>query len=288
MIKDSIVARECPCCGSKNLEKSSAILMPFVAHRALGWKPATIDETWGLRTIPKGIAYSICNSVVCNKCSFLFLDLRFSDSELAHLYTNYRGRDYVQLREQYEPGYSLRNELLENTGNYIPQVENFLKPFLSPKCRVLDWGGDTGKNTPFRDNNSLLHIYDISHREVIPGAVAIDKKTAQTTSYDLIVCSHVLEHLPWPAQTLLEIRACMQKETILYLELPCEELVRNSKSGRELLDKKRHWHEHINFFSESSIKELLERLDLKTVHFKTTEVKVADQNSWVFQVVCKK
>lgn len=283
----SAIARECPCCASKNLEKSSAILMPFVAHRAMGWKPVRIDETWGLRTISNGMAYSVCNSVLCRKCYFLFLDLRFSDSEMADLYSDYRGNEYVELREQYEPGYKLRNQLLEMRVGYITQIEEFLKPLLKNKCRILDWGGDTGKNTPFKDNNSLLHIYEISQKPVIPGAIAIDKKTAQATDYDLIVCSQVLEHLPAPFQTLLEIRACMKDETILYLELPCEEFVRNTKISRDLLEKKKHWHEHINVFTESSIKALLERTELKLVDLRTIQVQVADQTPWIYQIICK-
>jgi hypothetical protein len=285
--KAAIVARECPCCASVNLLKSSAILMPFVAHRALDWRPTHIDKSWGLKTVPSGLAYPLCNSVICADCLFLFLDLRFSDSELSALYHRYREAEYVELREFYEPGYRIRNEQLEGLSSHISDVEEFLIPFLKQNPKILDWGGDTGKNTPFKNRNSLLHIFDISNKTLIPGATAVDKRTAQKEQYDLIVCSQVLEHLPYPFQTLSEIRDCMKENTLLYIELPLEEIVRTSNSSSELLNKKRHWHEHINFFSEHSIKALLNRLDLRLVQLEKSYIAIGNPHSWHFRVVCK-
>src|ERR1700754_592858 len=89
------VARErlafsCVCCGSGDLAASPAILMPFVAHRAFGWAPVEIDESWGLQTIRNGMAYSICKTLRCRKCSHLFCDIRFSDEEMSAIYSGYR------------------------------------------------------------------------------------------------------------------------------------------------------------------------------------------------------
>lgn len=59
-----------------------AILMPFISHRVFNWRPVIIDDSWGLNTIPKGTLYSICNTLCCGDCGLIFLDLRFSDSEM--------------------------------------------------------------------------------------------------------------------------------------------------------------------------------------------------------------
>ena len=72
------IAQQCPCCLNDDISFSPAVLMPFISHRAFNWKPAQIDETWGLSTIKNGNAYSLCNSMFCNRCGFLFLDIRFS------------------------------------------------------------------------------------------------------------------------------------------------------------------------------------------------------------------
>ena len=62
----------------KKLKNSPAVLMPFVAERVFNWKQIKIDKTWGLNTIQNGQTYSICNTLLCSKCNFVFLDIRFS------------------------------------------------------------------------------------------------------------------------------------------------------------------------------------------------------------------
>ena len=124
------ISTHCVCCGSANIKSSPAILMPFVAHRAFGWAPVVIDESWGLSTIKNGNAYSLCKSLYCGECGFLFLDIRFTDKELDRLYFEYRGERYTELREYYEPGYSIRNQNLTGVINYLNEIEAFLAPHL--------------------------------------------------------------------------------------------------------------------------------------------------------------
>src|SRR5437016_2710182 len=85
------IASRCICCDGDQLAKSPAILMPFIAKRVFGWEPVEIMDDWGLRDIKSGMAYPLCNSVQCASCGVLFLDIRFSDSEMATLYSGYRG-----------------------------------------------------------------------------------------------------------------------------------------------------------------------------------------------------
>jgi hypothetical protein len=241
--------------------------MPFVAHRVFGWTPVEIDDSWGLRTISKGHAYSICNSVTCVDCGMLFLDIRFSDAEMSALYTAYRGPEYTALREIYEPGYTERNEGLNAGVDYLGYVEEFLSSYVPLPVRLLDWGGDTGRNTPFHGSSSALFIYDISDKPVMEGAVRVDRQTALSASYDLIVCSNVLEHVPYPADLIMDMRQAMGKETILYIEVPHEEIVRLHGTGPDLGVHKKHWHEHVNFFSEVPLRRLLETSGLEILGF---------------------
>lgn len=251
------IADACICCGGRSLEKSPAILMPFVAHRVFGWQPVEIDDSWGLRTISNGHAYSICNSVSCLDCGMLFLDIRFSDREMDALYGGYRQAEYTALRNHYEPGYAERNDALNLGIGFIREIEAFLTPFLAFPVRVLDWGGDTGINTPFKTASTLFHVYDISGKPGVAGAVMIGRDTALRTGYDLIVCSNVLEHIPYPLDALSDIRELMSRDTVLYIEVPHEEIVRQNPEGTVLCRRKRHWHEHINFFGLEPLRRLL-------------------------------
>lgn len=242
--------------------------MPFVSHRALDLPPMKIDSSLGLRTIPDGTAYSLCKSLMCRQCGHLFVDYRFSETEMARLYADYRGATYTELRDRYEPGYAQRNLAIREGIDYLPEIENFLDGLVpDSEISVLDWGGDTGVNTPFKDRRSLLHIFDPSANEAgEPGAESFSEIPAGCTAYDLIVLSNVLEHIPFPADTLHAILPFMTSKTTLYVEVPFEGLRRQlGDSPYSGADKKKHWHEHINFFTPESMKTLLERSGLTVV-----------------------
>lgn len=281
----SRIADDCLCCGSKDINSSPAILMPFIAHRVFNWKPIKIDDSWGLSTINSGNAYSICNTLSCSKCDFLFLDIRFTDKEMGKLYENYREESYTKQRDFYEPGYAERNSSLNEGQDYTKEVENFLAPHLELPCSILDWGGDTGQNSPFKGKNLSLDIYDISDKDVIKGAKRVTKKFAYENEYDLIVCSNVFEHVSYPTDLLEEIIPAMKKNTALYIEVPYENIMINEDKERHL--KKKHWHEHINFFSEKSLELLLENFDLKIIELKKLQANDVANNNFLFQIVCK-
>jgi hypothetical protein len=281
------VATECVCCGGKEFLRSQAVLMPFLAHRVYQWEPAKIDDSWGLNTISAGNAYALCNSLLCMKCSLLFLDIRFSTLEMARLYDNYRDERYTQLRDHYEPGYRARSVGLTRGGNYRKQVEAFLTPHLPNILKVLDWGGDTGENTPFKDNpDNTVHIYDISGIKTVGKAIQISKQVAYQEKYDLIVCSNVLEHVPYPRQLLIEIKAVMTTSTLLYIEVPLESLIKEFSNDPQLINKKRHWHEHINFFTADSLKALVTILGLSLLNFQVQEIISEGKTCSQFMLAC--
>lgn len=283
-IKKQRVAVQCICCRSNDLNSSMAVLMPFVADRIFGWKPVTINESWGLATISLGNAYALCKSLQCISCGHLFLDIRFSEDELVRLYKDYRGEQYNALREHYEPGYTQRNAMLNAGIGYIPDIEDFLKPHLDFPVSILDWGGDTGKNTPFQTQCSKFHIYDISNKELISGARIVSKEEAKLNKYQLIVCSNVLEHLPYPSDALEEIAQIMQPDSILYIEVPFEDIMKNDAADSYL--RKKHWHEHINFFSEKSLRSLVDFTGLQVLDLKILSATAGGKAVNLFQVAC--
>src|SRR5690606_7559470 len=85
------LADACICCGAQDLASSPAVLMPFVASRALGQEPVEITPEWGLRDLRPGTAYTLCHSLQCHACGALFLDYRFTPAQMAALYAGYRG-----------------------------------------------------------------------------------------------------------------------------------------------------------------------------------------------------
>jgi len=281
------IASRCICCDDSGLLASPAVLMPFVAKRAFGWEPVEITSEWGMRDLKPGHAYSICNTFRCSKCGVLFLDIRFSEGEMSALYRNYRGEEYTSTRERFEPGYSARNDILVAGSTYIPDVEAFLSEFATLPLRMLDWGGDTGRNTPFLGRLSLHHIYDISDKEPVPGGQVVDLSTIAATDYDLIVCSNVLEHVPYPEKTIRSMIAAMSPSTILYIEVPHEDLIRFAASQEGLEKMKKHWHEHINFFTPASAERLLHRCGLEVLGRTTLDVNAGGKDAQAFGIAAK-
>lgn len=148
-------------------------------------------------------------------------------------------------------------------------------------------GGDVGKNTPFKDNNSIFDIFDVSNKPVLNGAKSVSKKTAFGTNYNLIVCSNVLEHVPYPADLILDIKNAMNKDTVLYIEVPYEDVIRVSDPDVDLSQLKRHWHEHINFYSENSLRNILSICGFEIIALRKLNASAGGNSAFIFQVACK-
>jgi hypothetical protein len=265
MVSRELIARHCICCGSDQLQHSPAVLMPFVALRVFGHEPVEITADWGLRDLREGMAYTLCNSLQCQDCGVLFLDFRFTDEQMAALYHNYRDAQYNAQRIRYEPGYASVVEHYEQRAGYLSEVEDWLAPRLPSAPVVLDWGGDSGINSLFLKQNRCLHIHDISGVELVPGAQRIGSEQLGRERYDLVVCSEVLEHVSFPQDLIRQMLPAMSPHTLLYIEVPHEVLVRQNPDSFDLAPLKRHWHEHINFYTETALRRLLKGLGLQVV-----------------------
>lgn len=287
-LRSERVALQCVCCGEAHLQKSPAVLMPFVSHRALGLAPVLIDAAWGLNTIAHGMAYCLCNTLHCAHCEFLFLDIRFSDREMAQLYDGYYGEAYEELREHYEPGFRERNQTLKAPTRLMHVTTSYILDYIQP-TRVLDWGGGDGTNTPFKGVAAQVDIFDIDQKVTVAGTRSVSRGQLNGSSYDLIVCRHVLEHVPYPADTLDSIKQCMGDDTLLYVELPHEALMVDNQ--HLAAQQKRHWHEHINFFSAPALENLFASSGLTVMDI--TSRAIADDShlgssSRIFQAMVKK
>ena len=242
----NIVTR-CPCCDGSDLVSHPAKLAPFVAMRVFG------DVN-----IP-------CHTLVCSNCWFIFLDIRFSSKEVDKLYDDYRGEEYIKLREKYEPGYRNRNDELLELCSWLPEIEKFVEKHITLPVKILDWGGNNGINSPFIGNRQLF-IYDIGNIQPLVG----ERVIFPTGQYDLIVCASVLEHVPYPFQTMSEIYKAASNDTIIYLDVPI------GYNGRGV------WHEHINIFNPSAIDTLLDRSGFDIIEQQSIE------NPPLLQTVCKR
>lgn len=260
------VATSCICCGKRRLHGSAAVLMPFVAYRVFGHEPVEITPEWGMRDLKTGWSYTLCRSLECLDCGALFLDYRFTDEQMAALYAGYRDERYVRDRVRFEPGFA--STIAASYGRrhaHISNVEEWLSRYVPEKPVVLDFGGDDGKNSPFLGKASRLQVHDISGVALVEGAERAEPSQFGTTHHDLIVCAQTLEHVAYPLDLLRQILPAMDSDTLLYVEVPFEDVMRLDLPAGEAATRKRHWHEHINFFSQKSMRILLQSTGLEPV-----------------------
>lgn len=260
--------------------------MPFVANRVFGWEPVEITPDWHLRDVNCGWAYPLCRTLSCRQCGLVFLDIRFDDAEIAALYRGYRDAAYVAQRVRFEPDYQARNDDLVVGHGYVRDIERFLRARIGEVASVLDWGGDTGINTPFRGHLAVHDVYDISEKPVVDGARRIRSADEVESEYDLIVLSQVLEHVPFPADTVAEVVRVLGPNTALWVEVPYEDVIREAADPSRAYLEKMHWHEHVNFFTEDALARLLGGQGLAVQDKLVLPVEVARRRACILGVLC--
>jgi SAM-dependent methyltransferase len=111
-----------------------------------------------------------------------------------------------------------------------------LQPFISNNDTILEFGSGTGWN--ISELNCKRKIaFDVSDQfkqdfEKIGIEFVSDVSLVPDNSIDKVICHHVLEHLPSPAQALEEIRRILSPDGYLLLFVPVEEGLRFSFYNR--------------------------------------------------------
>ncbi len=207
------LSRECPCCGSVKARSRWALVAPFVRHYALG---PDAPFTAQLRE--------------CQTCGHRYFRERYTNEELARLYGGYREEAYLKARQRWEPWYSAR---LNSTG-LDPQViagrQNQLRELLrqmgwreGERRVVVDVGGDAGQFIPL-DLAREAYVVEASGRAPVIGVQRVAGLADVPEPIGLLLCQHVLEHLPDPAGFLKELVASgsLAPGCLVVLEVPLE------------------------------------------------------------------
>ena len=258
----------CPVCGSSKLSKTPAVVMPFISYRIFGWKPLVISDESGMRSLENGSSYQLCATTYCEECTLVFCDVRFDDGEMGRLYKDYREEEYVTQRQMFEPDYGRTNDYLMQPIHYLTAISEYLESRTEGVSTVLDWGGDEGTNTPLIGTGRSINIFDISGKnsgQMQNGVTIIDTLVEGKNAYDLIIAMHVFEHLSNPAEELVRLRSFLNPGGYVYIEVPLEGLVDFEMTTAKQASQKIHWHEHINFYSKSSMRALFNAAALETV-----------------------
>jgi hypothetical protein len=214
----------------------------------------------------------------CNHCGFLFYEERFTDGEAEKYYNGYWQEEYHKERSKIEwwftdKFYKERNKdiiYMKSKDLRNKKISEILKPYIGDIVTVLDYGGNDGGYKPKSVLQENYYIYDINNKQ-------IDLKNKL---YDLVILNCVLEHLSYPLGILTQL-----KFKYMYIEVPCSlSLVLSLGVKRSLRQyiidiykilKYRsffHMHEHLQYYSEKSLKILAEKLNCKILFFEKTDI----------------
>jgi SAM-dependent methyltransferase len=233
----------------------------------------------------------------CKSCKFIFFNPRFEAEELAVLYSGYRDENYQKQRQAYEKEYT--PELNHAIGFHPAQIQSRKKNLLEILKSnvdvnrindVLDFGGDKGQYIP--DEIPKKFVYEISDVEPVPGVTMFKKLPDK--KFDFIMCSHVLEHVPFPSEVVEQIKKVANQDSVIYFEVPYEIYSQN------LLKRlaKQAWftvpalfrivwmptmHEHVNIFCLNSLKRLCFEAGLEVFYI---QIKGIDRGWTRGEVIC--
>jgi len=231
----------------------------------------------------------------------MFFNPRPTDEELSKLYADYRSEEYQKQRYRHEKWYTA--EINQSIGKNSVEVMNRkanLRTILQSLMNlqdiesVLDYGGDSGQYII----DELIHaekwVYDISNAPLLPGIKRLNNlEDNRILKFDLIMCCHVLEHVPYPLEIVERIKELSHKDTIFYFELPykapwfSKSVIKQGINRlfyihpnltkfayRQHLMHRTQMHEHINYFLPSSLANMLEICGLKVRYLESKQINV--------------
>lgn len=185
-------------------------------------------------------------SSLCRRCGLI---VYFPRPEKQEIDSKYRfleemGQDYGE-----NISHDSINELRRSKNLY-----RFLKKNINlPKVnKILDYGGGDGRLMyQFRKRRKQCYLIDYNKSPAIGisklgdtiDQLAIDEK------FDLIICSHVIEHVAEPLLVLQKLRRHLNKDGYIYIQVPMEVWKRPPFHIEPVT--------HINFFTPNSLYNLM-------------------------------
>ena len=286
MVKADEVRLTCPACGSsETIQFCFAVVSPWVSQLARERQPSGLE----IRE--------------CVDCSTIFSDCGYSSKVMEALYKQYRGKEYQSIRQGWEPGYTRElNSALNGSSEWMERrqqdiLESITNAGIGSAVieTCVDYGGGHGgvmPNFPKRfvfEENSQVH--DTETLKVLARWSEVSRLKP-----DLVMCCGVLEHVNNPKELIDQIKTAEAR--YYYFEVPAGRparrvgvfasrlalnLVANSnmlwravqKLERNFGDKKLRKYfpfrisEHLQFFSESGIQQLMKNSGLKVMYIST-------------------
>jgi Methyltransferase domain len=167
----------------------------------------------------------------CRTCGHRWFEDRFDDEEMDRLYSGYRGQEYLSVRMKHEPWYTAKINSANHDQVIIKQRKEGLLRFLSQaipgdviQTTIADIGGDAGQFIPLELARHAF-LVEASDQRPTPGVIRVNSISDIPYPINLVICSHVLEHIPSPARFIADITRNhnLSRDCLFYIEVPLEQ-----------------------------------------------------------------
>jgi hypothetical protein len=284
---------ECRNCGSTALRDIGMVgkLAPFFLKRVFGAEIRPLRATNPFKRAVRSTIAALISRFprlfqqqlfvemqICSRCEVIQTALPFHDDDIMRLYQDYRSETYNAERTHYEPSYA---SLTSQVGQGAQEIKvrraaskRFLETALSPRelSTILDYGGSDGRFIP--DLPGSKFVFEVSACSPVPGVTRVEKES-DLSKYSLVLLAHVIEHVPHPLTLVQSVCKYIEPGGYLYIEVPqelTEEFLHRVQDGACPTDL--YIHEHINYYSISAVRQLLESAGLELIAIEDEEVDV--------------
>lgn len=171
--------------------------------------------------------------VECLNCGLKYFTESFKSDELDRMYSDYRGKSYLERRQHWEPWYTEKvNKAIGHSSTTLVNRKEHLSNMLTAEIdrntitsptRVLDFGGDEGQFIPELISITERAVLEISAVRTITNVQKFSGwDEVPSFKPDFIMMCHVLEHTI-DARKLVEEAFYMLPVTgLLYIEVPLD------------------------------------------------------------------
>lgn len=200
--------------------------------------------------------------VSCGNCHAYYNRTELQESDFAQYYL--KNQYYLDCRTAGSGGSSAKD-----TKRYS-QIYKHIKRYLTiPSPTVLDFGCGKGGMLSWLKNNTRAQLVGIEASEncrkfaegtlsvpVVHSLHEVNKK------FDVIILSHVLEHIYSPRELIQSLKKFTDRKTIFYIEVPlADAYIGKTIRWQEL------YFEHINHFTANSLNNLMVSCGLQIVEY---------------------
>ena len=239
------------------------------------------------------------NILECSSCETVFSEFGYSPSVMTAIYSNYRGKHYLQVRQKWESGYTKALNDTLNSGDewFANRQRNVLQALFQSGISIdniescVDFGGGHGGVMP---NFKRRYVYEENSQVSSNSSIKVLQSWDQVKMIepDMLMCCGVLEHVSSPHQLIALLQTSNAK--FYYFEVPAgkpakrSSLIFSTKLFLFLVKFPVVWRtvnriekqkisrpfiaffpmrisEHLQFFSNTGLRKLLEASDLEVL-----------------------